>query len=65
MSKRYFLSRDNDSHWYVIPVAKQQEWDAFLDIDPEDERAWDMPFWACPVGGSPTLVTFTDPQVAA
>lgn len=61
---RYFLSRDNDAHWYVIPVAKQQEWDEWRGIPEDDSRSWEPPEFAMPINGSLTLVTFTDPQVA-
>jgi len=63
-SERFYLSRDNDSHWYVIPAAKRREWEEWLDIPEDDERAWEVPDFARPVGGSPTLVTFTDPEVS-
>lgn len=53
-----YLTTDNDSHWYVVPVAKRAEWDAWLEIDPDDERAWEPPSFARPVGGSPSRVEF-------
>jgi hypothetical protein len=61
--KRFFLSTDNDSHWYVIPIAHRGDWEEFLEIDSDDERSWTVPKWAEAVGGSPTLVTFSDPVV--
>lgn len=64
IEERFYLSRDNDSHWYVIPVAKQQEWDAWLDIPSDDERAWNAPDFARPVGGALSLVTFGNPEIA-
>lgn len=62
--ERYFLDTDNDSHWYVIPVARRSEWSAFLDIPEDDERSWEVPTWARPVGGSPSQVSFTEPEGA-
>jgi len=62
--ERHYLARDNDLHWYVIPAGQRDEWEAFLGIDSEDERAWQVPEWATPVGGSPSLVTFTNPEIA-
>lgn len=50
----YRLTTDNDSHWYVIPVAKGDEWESFLD-DRDDPEA---PEWAVRIGGSPSLVSF-------
>lgn len=64
MSDRFYLTQDNDSHWYVVPVERQQEWDDWCAIDPDDERAWDAPDFAQQVGGSYTLVTFENPVIA-
>lgn len=61
--ERHILTMDNDGHWYVIPVAKQREWSKWLDIPSDDERAWDAPDFAKPVGGSPIRVTFCDPEI--
>lgn len=63
MSERFFLAQDNDAHWYVVPVARRGEWEAWCAIPDEDERAWDAPEWARRVGGAPGLVTFTDPEI--
>lgn len=65
MAERFILSQDNDCHWYVVPVSKQDEWEAWLEIPEDDERAWNVPDFAQPVGGSPRLVTFSDPKVEA
>lgn len=64
MALRFILTQDNDSHWYVVPVDKMAEWDAWLEIDADDERAWDAPDFARPVGGAPSLVTFENPVIA-
>ena len=64
MTERYRMEQDNDSHWYVIPVARQPEWNAWLEIDSDDERAWEPPEFAQQVGGSYCLVTFTNPEIA-
>lgn len=61
--ERYYLSTDNDSHWYVVPLARKDEWDAWRAIPEDDERAWDPPEFAIPVGGAPCLVTFTEPVI--
>lgn len=60
---KYFLSRDNDSHWYVVPVANAAEWEDWVAVPEDDERAWDVPAFAHPIGGAPCLVTFTAPEV--
>ncbi|MCL8382119.1 hypothetical protein [Xanthobacter aminoxidans] len=61
--ERFFLSTDNDSHWYLVPVAKAAEWEAWAAIPEDDERAWEAPAFAKPLGGAPGLVTFTDPEM--
>jgi hypothetical protein len=62
--ERYYLTTDNDSHWYVVPVVNKSEWDAWCEIDSDDERAWETPDFARAVGGSPSLVTFSNPEIA-
>lgn len=61
---RFFLAQDDDCHWYVVPSDRQAEWDAWRAIPTDDERSWTPPDFARQVGGSPTLVTFTDPVIA-
>lgn len=59
MEEEYILTQDNDAHWYVIPADREDDWVDFLDIDPDDEAAWDVPDWAEQIGGSPSLVKFS------
>lgn len=54
----YILTSDNDGHHYVIPKARETEWEKWLEIPDDDARSWDGPEWAEQVGGSPTLVVF-------
>lgn len=61
---RFILARDNDCHWFVIPVARQQEWDEWCAIPEGDERGWDVPDFALEVGGSYSNVTFVNPVIA-
>ena len=63
MQERYFLSQDGSCHWYVVPVSRKEEWSEWRNLPEDDERAWDTPDFAQEVGGSPTLVTFTDPAI--
>lgn len=56
----YILVTDNDSHWYVIPYEREEDWNYFLELDPDDEASWDVPSWADAVGGSPSNVVFKD-----
>lgn len=60
---RFRLAQDNDGHWYVIPTEREEEWSAWCEIDPDDERAWDVPEFARQVGGSYSLVSFIDPVI--
>ncbi len=61
--ERYFLSRDNDGHWYVVPVSKMKEWYLWCDFGPEDADSWQVPVWAEEIGGSPCLVTFSEYRI--
>lgn len=60
---RWFLDTDNDSHWYLVPVERKAEWNAWLDIDSDDEASWTAPDYVRELGCSPTCVTFVDPKV--
>lgn len=61
--ERYFLTQDDDGHHFVVPVARRDEWEAWRDIPPDDERAWEPPIFARPVGGAPDMVTFAAPEI--
>jgi hypothetical protein len=63
MEKEYILVQDNDSHWYVIPDQMELDWNKFCEISEDDERSWDVPNWAERVGGSPSLVKFTNYRI--
>jgi hypothetical protein len=60
--ERFFLAQDGDCHWYVVPAARREEWEAWREIPSEDERAWEVPSFARELGGSPSMVTFVDPK---
>jgi len=59
----YILVKDNDCHWYVIPNDRRKHWSAWLELDSENERAWDVPEFAEEVGGSQTLVKFKEYRI--
>jgi len=61
--ERYFLDTDASSHWYIVPLSKKKEWEDWCNLDEDDEAAWSAPSFAERIGGSPTLVTFTDPVI--
>ena len=54
----YVLVQDEDCHWYVIPKDKIDHWIEWCEIDPDDERAWEVPDYADPTGGDATFVVF-------
>jgi hypothetical protein len=57
-STRFFLDQDSDCHWYLVPADKRQEWDAWTELDSDDEAAWSAPKWAIPLGTHPSTITF-------
>lgn len=61
--ERFFLDRDNDGHWYIVPVAIKDIWDDWCDLDSDDEAAWTVPEGVTRVPGNPRLVTFTNPTI--
>lgn len=50
---RFFLARDNSSHWYF--------WNDWMDLSEDDPAAWSSPA-ACRRVDGPSHVTFTDPR---
>jgi len=56
----YILVQDNDSHWFVIPADREQDFDKWCSLDPDTEASWEQPPYADDVGGSPTLVKFKE-----
>lgn len=60
--KRYFLDRDSSSHWYLVPEENRAEWQAWTELDEDDERAWDAPEFAERINSSPSSVTFEKPR---
>lgn len=61
--ERFYLTTDNDGHWFIVPVSKQDEWTAWCELDQDDPSAWKYPEFAEGIGGSPTLVTFLKPEI--
>lgn len=55
----FCLVQDDDCHWYVIPTSKKKDWEAWL-----EESGWTRPHWADAVGGSPSLVEFTEYEIS-
>lgn len=63
-AERYFLDRDNDGHWYFVADSCRLEWEQWLGIPADDERAWSAPSFATPINGSHARLTFADPRTA-
>lgn len=59
MSERYFIGVDNSGHQYAVPVAKENEWQAWCDLPEDDEAGWEPPEYAIRIDGR---FTFTDPR---
>lgn len=71
MAQRYTLISDDDGHWYVCPADKVIAVGKFFeavrayweDGHEDDEVEPSMPRYLSPVGGAPSLVSFTDPAI--
>ncbi len=61
MNKRYFIDSDDSGHRYLIEADHKAEWDAWLSLPENDERAWDAPAFAMRIDGS--LVEFENPTL--
>jgi hypothetical protein len=57
---RYFLDQDQDSHWFIVPESLREAWDAWRELDPDDEKAWTAPKGCLELGSHPNTITFTD-----
>ena len=52
----YCLSQDDDSHWYIVPLARRDEWEALLITSLGDHG---VPDWVTQIDG-PHVLSFTD-----
>lgn len=55
----WMLARDDDGHWYVIPVLMEEEFGEWVNKTCQGMNP-NTPAWARQVGGSPSLVHFPD-----
>lgn len=69
MTERYFLDTDGDCNFFVIPVARKDDWYKWVDQDfsiPADSPLWDTIDWDPPEYATAldgyTSFTFTDPK---
>ncbi len=59
---RYFFDTDNDAHTYLVEADHRKEWEEWVNLDQDDERAWEPPSFARPLGMAVSQFTFVDPQ---
>lgn len=59
--RRYRLERDDDAHWYVVPVDQHEAFQAWV-YGGGAEEGEGAPEGVEPVGGWQGIVTFTDPD---
>jgi len=60
--ERFFLGRDNSGHWYLIPLSHYDDYIRWNNLDKDDPESWDAPDWMKRLDGSPSRITFLDPQ---
>ncbi len=58
---RYFLGRDQSSHWYLVLADYSEQWTMWTNIPEEDERCWIVPWYATRINGGPEFISFLDP----
>lgn len=58
---RYFLAQDNDTNWWIVPVDRRRDFEAWADC--EDYSVWTPPEFAIEVGGCPGMVSFSNPEI--
>lgn len=61
--ERYFLGRDDSSHWYIVPIQHYDAWFVWRDLPEDDERSWEVPDFARCID-NPYRLTFSDPHEA-
>lgn len=58
---RYRDICDDNGHQYLIPVSRQDEWDAWMQIPSDDPASWEAPEFAVRIEGG--VLSFTNPQI--
>lgn len=56
MELEFFLIQDNDCHWYIVPLARREDWYDW--VDSEDADLGIVPEWVSLVDGSPSRIMF-------
>ena len=60
---RWFLGRDNSSHWYLVDASRRAEWNAWTELAEDDTRSWNPPAGICVSIDGPHQLTFSLPAV--
>lgn len=57
---RYFLGRDVDSRWYLVPADRREDWDRWVDDtkDVPGDSHRETPGWARKLAMGPSSITF-------
>lgn len=64
MSEKFYLTSDDDCHWYVVPVDQALEWNQYLEgIYKDCNYGIPLPEGVMRVGGSPSRVHFENPVI--
>jgi len=59
--KEYFIDQDQDCHWYVVDNNFREEWQAWCNLDSEeDDAAHTAPAFAIYLGTRPNKIVFSD-----
>ena len=64
--QRFYLDQDDDSHWFLVPVDKKEEFSAYVEQFQSDDyydNELPLPEGVEQIGGSYTLVTFENPVI--
>lgn len=60
---RYYIDRDEDGHWYLIPVELEVDWMRYLEMSEEWTSIVPLPEGIRELDSYTTL-TFTDPEIS-
>lgn len=63
-NERYYLTSDEDGHWFVVPLDSKNIWENYLEeIYKRCNYGISLPDGVMKVGRSPSLVTFENPII--
>ncbi len=60
---RFRFKQDDDSHWYLVPESRSQEFDDVLECGHDDDfEEFNSLFAGMAIGSSPVMFTFEHPK---